>query len=318
MSTELSLYEYIKANIRDGELPENFRLPQDEERSFDFAPGTRDGMYVFHSVPEKISDADQASIKEFLEAASDGDYDKAEELVRLLGNKSTALPVMADVQQYIADHVDFLSAENLFQFACILMEQSSDVESVKFGLGISMLFICMDKDYKDTVRTLGLYDEFTLPAVINMLEWDRPVQEVFDIAKKVHGWGRIHAVDRLEPATQEISDWIFREGIDNTIDPGYSVFTCWMASQADQRIKEPMDREDYEAAARMLEALLKDTPAPGLSILGNAEEILTDFLDRIKEQPKTDLVLVKNIRDFAADENHKFEDIVSACEELMA
>lgn len=313
-----SIYECIKENLRDGVLPQDYRLPQDAESSLHLAPGTRDGMYAFHSVPEPISDADKDSIKEFLEAASAGDYEKAEELVLLLGNKSKAIPVMADVQQYIADHVDDLDSEKLFQFACILMEQSADIETVKFGLGISMLFVCTDEGYMDTVRTLGCYDEFTLPAVINMLEWGRPVEEVFALVKKVHGWGRIFAVDRLEPATQEISDWIFTEGIDNTIDPGYSVFTCWMASQADQRIKKPLSKDDYRAAARMIEALLKDTPAPGLSIFNNASEILNDFLDRVQEQESPDQELIKKIRDFAADQDHEIPEIVSRCDEFLS
>ena len=313
-----SIYESIRENMTDSGLPQDFRLEQDAENAAFSSPGARDGMYVFHSVPEPVSDADRASIKDFLEAASAGDYEEAQRQVLMLGSKSKAIPVMADVQQYIADHLDQLDSGKLFQFACLLMEQSSDIESVKFGLGISMLFICMDKDYKNVVRSLGCYEEFTLPAVINMLEWDHPVEEVFDLVKKVHGWGRIFTVDRLEPATQEIADWIFREGIDNMVDPGYSVFTCWNASKADERIKQPLSPEDYAAAGRMIEALLKDVPAPGLSIMGNAEEILSDYIARAKEQDAPDLDLIKKIRGFAADQDPVMEDVVALCDGMLS
>ena len=223
-----SIYEYICAHVKDGALPENFELPQEKKNDMTFAPGARDGIYIFHIPPAKITEDDQASVKDMIDNASAGNYEKAERIGIRLGETTHALPLMSEMQQYVADHIDDLDDENLFKFACWLLETSADIECVKFGFGLSDLFECQDPGFRATIRTLGLSDEFTVYAAISMMMWLGGNEELFELAKKVHGWGRIHAVDRLAPESDEITDWLFYEGARNNVLPGYSAFSVFV------------------------------------------------------------------------------------------
>ena len=317
---EQSIYEYICDHIVDGVLPEDLEMPQDQEGDMHFAPGAADGIYIFHVPQSGADEEEKAQIESFLRDASDGRFDKAEETAAALGKKRHALPLMSDMQQFVADHIDELNPENLFQFACIMIEMSPDKECVKFGLGLSDLFECRDEGFHNTIRTLGLSDEFTVYCVISMLMWHNGNEEIFDLVKKVHGWGRIHAIDRLRPETQEIRDWLFYEGIDNTVLPGYSAFPVFVNSEAEKRLDQKMDRKDFEAMSRLIEALLPDEPVPGLSTLANADEILMKFLERAGEQSLTegDLDLIREIRLFARNEEHVMPDLDEACTRLLS
>jgi len=51
-------------------------------------------------------------------------------------------------------------------------------------------------------------------------------EEIFEIAKKVKGWGRIYSVKYLKVTNDEIKEWILEEGCHNEIDPAYTALTC--------------------------------------------------------------------------------------------
>ncbi len=318
--TNQSIYQYICDHVKDGELPENFLLPQDQGGQMHFAPGAADGIYIFHVPKKEATEEDKKQIELFLRAASDGQFEEAERTAIELGQRSHALTVMADVQQYIADHIDVLNEENLFNFACWLMETSADKECVKFGLGISDLFECVDEGFRNTIRTLALSDEFTISCVISMLMWRTGTQEIFNLVKKVHGWGRIHAIDRLRAETDEIRDWLFYEGVNNNVLPGYSAFPVFMNSEAEKRLNHKMNRRDFDAMSRLIGLLLSDEPVPGLSTLANAGDILSRFLVRAGEQDlnEKDLELIEEIKKFAESKDHPLPEVEDACSQLLA
>ncbi len=315
-----SIYEYICDHVENGVLPENFQLPEDKKSDMSFAPGARDGIYVFHIPRGEVSEEDNKSIGKMIEAASKGKYKEAEQIAKSLGTKTHALPLMAAVQQYIADNIDSLNDEKLFRFACTMLECSDDKECVKFGFGISDLFECRDEGFRNTIRTLGLSDEFTLFSAISMLMWTGGFLDIFELAKKVHGWGRIHAVDRLSPETDEIRDWLFFEGIKNNILPGYSAFVVFMNSGAMERLDKKMDRREFDAMSALIENLLPDEPVPGFSNLVNAEDILKKYLTRAGEQDlnEDDRTVIREVRLFAESKEHPMPAVVEMCNSLLS
>lgn len=118
-------------------------------------------------------------------------------------------------------HTETLSANAVHSYAVQCLD-SGEVDIVKLGLILTELFVEKDENVKDKIRTLGLSDEFTIFCVFNMLNWENGNDEVFRLAQKVHGWGRIHAVERLDPVNSEIKEWLLREGIDNRVMSEYS------------------------------------------------------------------------------------------------
>ena len=175
---EKPIYQYIKEHVKDGVLPEQFRLPEDQDSDMNFAPGAKDGIYIFHIPKIENSDDEKDNFHELVDAISDGRFDQAENMIKLITKEKRVLSIMADIQEYVAEEIDNLNDENLFNFSCYLIENATDIESVKFGLGLVLLFECKDEGFKDTIRTLGLSDEFTLYSAINMMMWSFGNEEI--------------------------------------------------------------------------------------------------------------------------------------------
>jgi len=77
------------------------------------------------------------------------------------------------------------------------------------GIGLLGLFdLSNDDKIIDKLLVLALYEEFTLYVIVAVLKYPNGNDIVFRIAQKVDGWGKIHAVERLEPTSDEIREWI--------------------------------------------------------------------------------------------------------------
>ena len=51
------------------------------------------------------------------------------------------------------------------------------------------------------------------------------LQSYFQLAQKLRGWGRIHAISMLKATNEEIRSWLLAEGWQNNIMPEYSAIT---------------------------------------------------------------------------------------------
>lgn len=277
-----ALFEYISSAVVNGELPEDFSLPSltDDETELKWADGAHDGVTMYHMAIPEISKDDRTLISDAVRAASKRDYDLADSLFRMLGKHLQAIVVIDDLQSYIIDNQRKLDAKNLFEYAMHLLFESDDRECVKFGLSLLELFKTDDKnDLKETIRTIGLSDEFALFVIFVMLKWENGNEEIWELAKKLHGWGRIHAIERIEPNTEEIRKWILIEGVHNDVMPAYSALTCWEKSNAEDILRRGPSREEFTAIGEIIYGLLDEGPAPGISKIYDSHEILSVYLD---------------------------------------
>ena len=120
------------------------------------------------------------------------------------------------------------SREALRRVARMLVMAGSRREAVKAG--IVALGTCGDERDRDLLVVLGSLEEFTLFAVVAMMS-TQPDREraVFDVARRVTGWGRIHAVEQLaSTADPEIQAWLLRDGFRN--DVMYEYLACIAAT----------------------------------------------------------------------------------------
>ena len=233
---EKSIYSQICDHITDGILSDSFSLPDEVAGAspLRFAPGAFDGMCMYHM---RIDGLDADSTKEMavaLKAAAGGIFREADELFHEWAKEHRAIRFIDDLQKYIMDHASKLDPGRMHHSAVSLILHSPYIESVKIGLEILELFNEPDEKTKEIIRRVGLYDEFTVFAVWNMLKWTNGNAEIFALAKKTHSWGRIHAVERLEPETEEIRRWLLTEGIVNDVMSAYSALPCWQKSPAEQ------------------------------------------------------------------------------------
>lgn len=194
------------------------------------------------------------------------------------------------------------------------LEKISFADGAMDGIGIYHMGA---SEITDEIRTLGLCDEFTLFVVFIILRWENGNSEVFELAKKVHGWGRIHAVERLEPETDEIKKWFLREGCKNCVMPAYSALTCWNKSGAAELLRsgEPLSNKDFKGLCGLFDALLDEGPCAGISEVENADEMLELFLNKAsgRELDIDDYEVVRNIRDYDG-ENGK---VAALCSDII-
>ena len=277
-----SLYEYIASAVVDGELPRDFSLPSltENENEIKWADGALDGVTVYHMHIPEISKDDHTLISDAVRSASGKDYALADSLFKMLGEHLQAIIVIDALQSYIADNQSKLNAKNIFEYGLHLLFESDNRECIKFGMSLLELFETDGMDgLKEAVRIVGLSDEFTLFAIFMMLKWKDGNNEVWQLAKKVHGWGRIHAIERIEPETEEIRSWLLTEGVHNDVMPAYSALTCWNKSNAGEVLKGGPTREEFTSIGEIIYGFLDEGPVPGISKLDDADEVISAYLD---------------------------------------
>lgn len=275
-----SLLSCIEAAIVDGELPEDFSLPhQIPDDEVAFADGAKDGIEMYHMPEAELSAELRACMEAGVLAASDHDYERADAFFAQVFSQTSALSIIDELQAFCRAHFDELKRGNIYEYAIGTMGVSDDREMVKLGLSLLELFVTdSNEELKGEVRTLGLCDEFTLFALYVMRSWPNGNDEIFQLAKKVHGWGRIFCVEFLEPETDEIRNWLLTEGSRNYVMPEYSALTCWKKSGAQELLAGELTFEQFEAIRELLVTLMHDGPVEGLTGIEGIDWTIGTFI----------------------------------------
>ena len=316
------LFEYIASSVVNGELPGDFSLPSltDDENELRWADGALDGVTMYHMTIPEVSKDDLTLMSDAVRSASSRDYDLADSLFKMLGKHLQAILVIDELQSYIIDNQSKLDAKNLFEYAMHLLLESENRECVKFGLSLLELFKTDDmNDLKEAIRTIGLSEEFALFAIFVMHKWKDGNNEIWELAKKLHGWGRIHAMEHIEPETDEIRKWILMEGIHNNVMPAYSALTCWEKSGAEEVLRNGPSREEFTSLGEIIFGLLDEGPVPGISKIQNREEILSLYLDKAgtMELNLDDYEVIDEILGYCEEEYSDKCPIALECKKLL-
>lgn len=294
-----SLFTYVSAAVTDGNLPPDFSLPKLEQENDMpvFADGAMDGISIYHMAEGVIEEEDHAlMVRALLEAGGRNtvrdrrvnDFDRAAQLFAELGRKHRAVHVRDPLKHYVESHRGDFKAGDLFEAALYFLLETSDRECVKFGLILLELF---DTDHnesvKQDVRTLGLSDEFTLFSVYVMRTWKDGNNEIFYLAQKVYGWGRVHAITHLEPRTSNIKKWLLTEAMQNDVLDSYSALDCWKKGDAWFVLRNHPTYEQFTGIRKILHGLLGEEGFAGFILLQNEDEVIGCFLDTAEKMPLT-------------------------------
>lgn len=282
------LLEVIAGSLdEDGCLPLDFTLPRSPEeiealgQEADLPDGTRDALMLYQFGFPKTSDNATRLVRRMLRQASDRDFDKAIVSLNDALGESVSIMLSDTIADTLAEFGDAgVNLRNVFEFALVLLCYSSDVETVKIGLIILQSFDLSDV-VCDLLCMFALSDEFTLFVLPSMTYWEDANEDIFALAQRVNGWGRIHCVNVMHPDTQEIRDWLLEEGWRNTVMAAYSAPQCFERSGAIDMLRiGQMSDEQFEDISQLLIVLIDEDgePVPGMSALPDQEGIIDDFL----------------------------------------
>ena len=290
-----SIYEYISDHVNEkGELPKGISLPK--EREIDEAvywDGEIDGMITFHEMP---FDKDISTLKKVLSLASSRDTAEASGLLEgyFQDSKHRMLSLYNNFRSFVISEQQRLVPDALFEFAASTLVSSGNPECVKLALSLMELLDTDDNDaVREAVMTLGLSDELTLFSVFVAETWKDGNDAILALAKKTHGFGRIQAIEHLDATKGRVKDWLFREGVNNTISGSYSAYTVAEKIDFLKVLGNPaFEAVDYHFAAPIMEGLLNEESLLGISKLANRTELLEAYLKQAEKYPQNEYTLM--------------------------
>lgn len=301
---ETSIAEYIFNSIdENGNLPEGFELPDTKDKEVKFAAGANDGICMYHMGHNDLSDDNEKRLEELILLAGKGDASGAEKGFKEFCKKHRVISIIDDLQETVLDNEDKLDPNVMFKFAVDLFLHSSDIECVKTGLSILELFDTSDnEELAKAIRNIALCDEFTVFCLFIMRKWPTAEKDILECAKHVHGWGRIHCVDYIEPAEKETKEWLLFNGTDNDIMSAYSAWDVFIKAEVPALIRRgDLSYEEMHAVLKITEGLMDEGPVSGLSNMDNPKVYLGDVLFRSEGNysfTEEDLKIIENIRAF--------------------
>ena len=177
-----------------------------------------------------------------------------------------------------------------------------------------------DKDTIEKVKTLALSDEFTLYCLDIILKLENSNEEIFKIAKKVKGWGRIHSIAYLEVTNNEIKKWILEEGCHNRVFPAYTALAC---AEKINLIKilndEKISNKEFNKISYLINALLDEGSVMGISALENKEVLIERYLEKAKTLSSTeeDYCAVMRFKEYIKNNKEINSTLIKICDEIL-
>jgi len=289
-----SIYQFIQSHIQPvqkslsaGSPP----LPDEEQIAANskirWAPGAMDGVSTHHIGAKETDQAKElfTLVRAYWTSPTAKNKAKVYNFLLEKGTVSLVDPFLQSLREESR-----VNHDRLYELAKSFATEAPDREPVKFGIAVVGLY--GQKQDIEIYRTLGVHDEFTLfcaVALQNTSEY--PEIEVWDLAKLVQGWGRVHLVERLSETTNpEIKDWLLREGYKNSIMYEYLAFPCARGGGLLAALEQNnVDDDLLLSAAEIIQALIIGGPAENIDNYDDGAMVVELFLDEM-EQRGTGLV----------------------------
>ncbi|RVX45086.1 hypothetical protein EDD27_7863 [Nonomuraea polychroma] len=240
--TSPSIYQHL----RDGggeDLPDEAGRPGPR-----WAPGAQDGVLIYHWGGQ----ADEEELRRLSAAIATLKPGTVREAIGEARIVALVDSLLSEVRS--AD----LDPNGIYDLGYALATESSEREAVKLGIALLGLFDAAH--HRDELMTLGRHDEFTLFALIALSNTEGDATaDLWALAREVHGWGRIHLVERLAQAPDPaVREWIVRQGFRNAVMTGYLAGTAAEAGDLAGRLAGAPDDELLEAAGEILTTLTEE------------------------------------------------------------
>lgn len=156
------------------------------------------------------------------------------------------------------------------------------------AVGIILLGVAGDTRDRSLLLLLGALEDLTLYATVALLR-SQPDRDraVFELARRVDGWGRIHAVERLAgTGDPEIKGWLLREGYRNGIMNEYLAhLAATTGDLAGALAADPVDDDLIDGAGGILLALCNGGPARDMTDYEDGPVAVERYLVQVGRRP---------------------------------
>lgn len=304
-----SIYDFLKVQFESGDNTpgHSINLPDEEEflseQSIRWAAGAMDGVLGHHFGKDKEKQELVDRFTNLLRKQCNNPNDKT--------RRATYLALMDDkLLGYIDELLNNIRAQKsinagvLWNEALWLTTKGTHRGVVKAGIALLGLFNC--ESASDILLILGRHDEFTLyvsVAIMNGMEDSE--NKLFELAKHVDGWGKIHIVERLEPMSEEIKSWLLTKGFRNYVMDEYLAYTCAVKGELHLAITvDIIDKDLYKGAGGIISALINGGPAEDIDDYEHSKTVIFEYLRHSSNMAhdSEDLNSIDRIKDFFEDE----------------
>jgi hypothetical protein len=303
-----TIYNYIKINLdSEGKLPTECEdLPDSaefyEDKPLRWVSGAMDSVMSHHSGSSDEEDK-VLMISKLLrqQIAKQSNFTRRETYIAFMDDD--ILGFVDPLLEHLRKQSD-LNIRVLYDEAKWFAKEGVHRGVVKMGIALLGLFNCEQDE--ELLMTLGKHEEFTLFVSVAIVNgFTNSNQKLFELAKCVQGWGKIHLVERLEAETDEIKDWLLRQGCNNSIMPEYLAFTCSVKGNLSDALgSQSIDEELYKGAGIIIAALIAGGPAEDIDDYDASMLVITNFLRHSFSHCNTlsNLLVVTNIKGFLEQE----------------
>ena len=314
---DLSIYELIKNSIQNnGELPEDFKLPPKDPNGVPWADGAMDGVYIYHTVG---NEEDIEPLKNIVFQISEGKFEEAETNLDKLDFSMVSRT--NSLLSWIIQEQKQINIDNLCEFTISQLSTSKNIEVIKFCLCVlEIIKLETEKDTIEKVKILALSDEFTLYCLNILKNLKNSNEEIFEIAKKVKGWGRIYSVKYLKVTNDEIKEWILEEGCHNYIIPAYTAYTCAKKINLVEILNEDkISNKKFNDISYLMNALLDEEAITGISNLEDRELLIERYLEKAKTLASTeeDYYAVITLKEYIKNNKEINNELIKICDEIL-
>ena len=314
---DLSIYELIKNSIQaNGELPEDFKLPPKDPNGVPWADGAMDGVYIYHTVG---NEEDIEPLKNIVFQISEGKFEEAETNLDKLDFSMVSRT--NSLLSWIIQEQKQINLNNLYEFASSRLVTTKNIEVIKFCLSIlAIMNVETDAETIEKVKILALSDEFTLYCLNIFVKLENSNKEIFEIVKKVKGWGRVHSIGYLEVTNDEIKEWILEEGCHNDVLPAYTAYTCAKKINLIEILNEDkISNKKFNDISYLMNALLDESAITGMSALEDRELLIEKYLEKAKTLSSTEEAyeVVRLIKEYVEDNEEIDKKFIKICDEIL-
>ena len=314
---DLSIYELIKSSIQaNGELPEDFKLPPKDPNGVPWADGALDGVYIYHLVE---NEEDIEPLKNIVFQISEGKFEEAQ---NNLENLDFFMISRRDpLLNWIIQEQKQINIDNLCEFTISQLSTSKNIEVIKFCLCVlEIIKLETEKDTIEKVKILALSDEFTLYCLNILKNLKNSNEEIFEIAKKVKGWGRIYSIKYLKVTNDEIKEWILEEGCHNYIIPAYTAYTCAKKINLVEILNEDkISSKKFNDISYLMNALLDEEAITGISNLEDRELLIERYLEKAKTlaSAEEDYYAIITLKEYIKNNKEINNELIKICDEIL-